>query len=285
MKPQFNNYLLSSTVLWLDNVLLDKGEAFYNVPIRFFPIRSNFNNVYFYSSPYKQLCYDHTVSGVNTQSGVFLNGQYITTGTSGFLGINFEEGAVMFSGQLPSSSMLTGFYGVKEFNVKTISEPQERLLLENKYYRKNTPIRQTGNYTDEQPIPAIYLRLENQQNDEYALGGQESSVRNFIVTILAESQYQLDAVKSLIVDQTRCYIPLLNHNELPFDNYYRLKQPFSYTGITYNRQITGEAAFIRDITSYNFDSNLMSELRKINPDIYVGIMEIETEFIRYPRNN
>lgn len=283
MKPQFNNYLLSSSILWLDNVLQFKGEAYYNTPLSFYPINSNFRGVYFYSSPYKQLCYDQSITGVNVATGVYLNGNYLTVGTSGFLGINFEEGAVMFTGRLPTNSSLTGYYGVKEFNVKTISEPEERLLLERKYYRKNLIVQQSGNFTNEQPIPAIYIRLEKQDNQEYALGGQEYSNRNFIVTILAESQFQLDAVKSLIVDQTRCYIPVFSPSELPFDNMYRLRSDFNYTGITYNRQITGQAAFIKEINSYSFDSNLMNELRKINPDIYVGIMELETEIIRYPR--
>lgn len=283
MIPQYNNYLLASTLVWLDHLFLDRGQAFYNVSTPFYPVNSNFTNVHFYSSPYKQFVYDQSITGATLITGIYLNNNYISSGTSGFLGINYEEGAAMFSSVLPANSIVSGNYGVKEISIKTIAEPDERLLYSKAYYTKNRPLSISGNLTNEQPLPVIYVRFENGKNEEFVLGGEEISSRTIILTVLAESQFQLDNIKGLMLDQTRSYIPVCNLEELPFDNMYRLKSGFNYTGMACNKINTNQAAFISDVSIYNYDSNIMNELRSINSALYPAVINIETKMARFPR--
>lgn len=286
MKAQFNNYLLGSAILWLDNVLTNEGEAKYNVSTKFYPVNKAYAGVYCYASPYKQLGYDNTISGANVLTGIYLNNTFIGTGTSGFLGINMEEGLAMFSSQVPNGVVVSGSgYTVKEINVKSISEPQERILYTNAYYNKNRPLSVSGNLTNEQPLPAIYVRLDNAVNEEYSFGGEESSNRNIVLTLLATSEYDLDAMVSLIVDKTRSYIPIFTVDEMPLDNYKRLKNPnFSYSGVACTKINAAQAAFINEIQVYSFNSQVMSELRQINESLYPAIIELTTQMIRYPRH-
>ncbi len=284
MKAHYNNYLLSSTILWIDNYLCNECRGFYNVSTRFYPIASNLSGVSFYASPYKQLVYDNSVSGANVLTGIYVNNNFIGTGVSGFQGINFEEGVAMFSPALPSSAIVSGHnYSVKEICVKSISEAREELLYESKFYYRNRPLN-TGNYIHQQPIPIIYVRIDNELNEEFAFGGSENSKKNIILTILAENQFQLDALKGFLVDKTHNYIPILSLSDLPFDNFYRLKSGFNYTGVLPKIGM-GEGAYIADVSVYNFDSNVMSELRKINSDIYSSIINIETHKVRSPKSD
>ena len=127
-----------------------------------------------------------------------------------------------------------------------------------------------------QPIPVSYVRIDNEQNEQIGLGGDDSRKKNIVLTILAENEFQLSSLKGHIVDKTFSYIPILNQNELPFDNFYRLKSGFYYTGLVPKIGLGG-GAYISDVTVYNFDSNVMSELRKINPDIYSSIINLTVE--------
>ena len=46
---------------------------------------------------------------------------------------------------------------------------------------------------------------------------------------------------------------------------------------------TSQAVFIEDVKFTRFNSVSIAELKKINNDIYVGVVDLYTEFLRYPR--
>lgn len=283
MKPQFSHELAGSVLLWLDNLILTKGEAFYNVTGNFYPV-NNFNGLKAYASPYKQIIYDSSISGANVITGVYLNNNYITTGQSGFLGINYEEGLALFNTNI--NGTISGIYSAKEISVKLTTESEEDLIFKKKYYNKNqtfTPI--SGNLTNEQPYPIVYIKLDEGKNHEFALGGEESTENKFILVNICDSQYQLDGLRSIIQDAARSYIPLYYINEYPFNVYGSLKQSFNYTGNKQTKINNNMAAFLKDIETIRINSDLLSDLRKLNPSIYFQILILTTQTLRFPRYN
>ena len=45
MKAQLDNILMSSMIVWMDNILLSEGEAYQNYNSKFYPI-TNITNIY-----------------------------------------------------------------------------------------------------------------------------------------------------------------------------------------------------------------------------------------------
>ena len=65
IKPQFSNILNSSFLLWLNNHILKKGQAFTNVSSPLYPISSQYNGLTTYAAPYNQFVSDSVFLFVN----------------------------------------------------------------------------------------------------------------------------------------------------------------------------------------------------------------------------
>ena len=150
MKEQYENLVMSSFMLYVDHKVGVKGEAYTNHTGVFYPIENLYNGYYTYSCPYKQLVCD---SGIANQvssempdimTGIYVDDTFTPTGTNGFIGINHHEGQVYFNQDM-SSHTLSGYFSVKDFNVKITSEPEETLIFETKFdLRPRTNVTPTG---------------------------------------------------------------------------------------------------------------------------------------------
>ena len=108
MRAQFDNRVMSSFLLWFDHTLIKDGEAWTNNSSWFYPVDNLYNGYYTYGAPYKQFVSDFGVTGNNTlatshpeiPTGIYLDGVHLTTGTSGFMGLNYEQGQVYFNTEI-----------------------------------------------------------------------------------------------------------------------------------------------------------------------------------------
>ena len=77
MKAQFENKAMSSLLLYIDNKILTKGEAYTNITSgSVYPISNQYNGIHTYATPFKQLVSDTSIVGANVLSGVFQNGLF-----------------------------------------------------------------------------------------------------------------------------------------------------------------------------------------------------------------
>jgi hypothetical protein len=287
MKSQFQNKVISSFFLWAEHTLLEKGEAFVNHGSKFYPVQNLFNGYYTYALPFKGLVADASISGANLLTGVYLNNIFITKGQSGLHDINHEQGQVYFSGQLASTAILSGNYAIKDVNVTLTNIPDEVLLFETKYYRRpRVGQTVTGLEPNAIPYPVMFIKDNGGFNEEFAFGGMDRTTINIKVIILMDSQFGIDAVTSIFKDRARTLIPLVESAEMPFNNF------GGYTSGTYNYKTltAGKTAFSQYIyldkvfvSKFNINSLLVSELKKINPEVYPAILDFEIETFRYPR--
>lgn len=286
MTPQFNNILLSSSLLWLNHVLANDGQGYYNVGTRFYPTNQRYNGYYAYSAPYKQFVFDSSVSGATIPTGIYVNNVFVGPGVSGFAGFNMEEGLALFSTQPPTSATISGNYSAREIAVKNISEQEESIVLEKKFINKNKTnplVAASGYLSDQVPFPVAFMRVENDQNIEFAFGGEESSNRTLRISVFADSEYLMGAIKSLLVDKTRTYIPLHNIDENPLDRLGRLTGVYNFTGLYNSKVLSNNAAFISNISALDYNTQYLSEFKKINDAVYLTVVDIETQTIRFPR--
>lgn len=262
MIGQNDNKLLPSFALYLDHLITAKGQAFHNYSGILYPQQSQYNGYYNYAAPFAQLVYDSSISGANLNTGIYLNNTLISTGVSGFIGWDFQNGKTVFSTN-QNAYTISGYYSVKEINIKLTNDPEETILFKTKYELKNKyPKAVTGIANDTVTYPIIYIRDDFNESEPYAFGGTEQINHTIRCIVLADSLFNLHAIQSICRDNVRTLVPLFNASEMPFTPLGTLKSgSFNYTGVRATKIDENNYAFIekvrvpRQSQSYSVDSS------------------------------
>jgi hypothetical protein len=283
MKPQFENILMSSMVLWFDHTLIKKGEAFSNYNSEFYPITNIYNGYYTYGSPFKNLIRDESITGANIISGVYLNNNFITTGQSGLVAINADQGQLYFNSEL-NNPTISGNYAVKDYGIYLTNENEEKILFETKFnLNPKTTENPTGLPINAQTYPAIYLKNNGGNNTPLAFGGLDSSNINVRAIVISDSIFSMDAVSSIFKDTARTYIPIIQPSEMPFNSLNGLKSRYNYDLLTTGRAGTANSVYIKNVYISKNVAN-RTQYQDLNPDAISAFVDFELEVYRYPRS-
>jgi len=278
MKAQLDNVLMSSMIMWMDNTILKRGEAFQNYNSQFYPITNIYNGFYSYGLPFKQVVNDSSISGANLLSGVYVNNSFITVGQSGLTGINPFQGQVYFTGN-QAGKTLSGTYAVKDFNIYLTNQPEEELLFETEYkIRPKTTQNPTGLAIESITYPCIFLKNNGGTNEPFALGGQDQTMMEVRAVVLADNMFNLDAVCSLLKDTARKYVPLINNS--PFNVFGALNSGyFNYNSLTSGINLSNDAFYITEVNI----SKIFANLNTKNNQVFPAFVDFTLSNIRYPR--
>jgi len=280
MIEQFQHKFTTSLMLWFDNFLLTKGEAFSNKTGSLYYYEDpHLDSSYelAYGSPYKQWVTDSSVSDANIPDGVFINGSLSGRGSG--VKLDFENGRALI--ETSSTSLnVTGSFAVKDFNLYYTNETEDDLIIEKKYtVNSRLPGASQGPIDPyDQVVPAIFLSNETMTNKGFALGGMEETTVRASAVILAEDSYQLDGVLSIFADshnETFNQIPMSGH---PMNEFADLKKGnYSYTDVagTYDAQ---RPFYIENVTT----SKLADKARKsLANDLFVGFIDFDIQAHRF----
>jgi hypothetical protein len=295
MKAQFDNRVMSSFLLWFDHTLLREGEAFTDISSWFYPVESLHNNLYTYGAPFKQFVSDFSITGtgaafanrtVQIPTGIYLDGSLIGTGTSNFSGMSYEQGQVYFGTEITTpETRLSGDYAVKDFNVYLTNEPEEKLLFETKFHlRPKTAETQTGLASNAITYPAIFLRYNGSHSEPLAFGGYDMTTINLRAVVLADNQFNLDAVCSIMRDKVRTFFTLFGTGDMPYNTLgdYKSGVPWSYTGKKASYE-ENSYIFIENVGISKFSRDVNVKVNNLNPDVFNGVIDFEVTKPRYPR--
>ena len=270
MIAQFENKVMSSFALFVDNRILTRGQAYTNHSGLFYTDRKNlYNGYYSYTSPFKQLVSDRSIAGANVMSGVYVDSSF----TQSNVHINHYNGQVFFNSD-QGSSKVSGNYSIKDFNVSLTSAPEQELLFETKFaLRPKVNQTLTGLDSDQQTFPSIFLKNMGGKNEPYALGGEDNTIIKTRTIIISDSAYKLDAATSILRDCAYDQFKIINPSDLPFN---ALGLPatgggFNYTGTTgnYEKSYIGKTTVTSNIPRFS-DNN-------VNYNIYASFVDFELE--------
>lgn len=283
MIPQFINRVMSSFSLMVDHYILSSGEAFTNYGSYLYDVRNNFSNIYTYGLPFKQIVSDFSVPNANIMTGVYIDGTAYPTGSNNLIDINYAEGQVYFSAD-KSANTLSGNYAVKDFNVYLTNEADYKILFETKHtVQARTSQSLTGLVPESQTLPAIYIINQSMENVPFAFGGLDTTTIPIRVIILADNGFKLDAVKSILADRARTFVPVLETSDMPFNHY----GGFNGTGYNYKALESAAAtrAYISKVkTSHlSYTSVILPEVTKLMPGIFPAVADFTLEIQRTPR--
>ena len=278
MKPQFENKAMSSLLLFIDHQVCGKGEAFTNHSSKFYASNSKWDGYYAYTSPFKQLVADTSISGANQLSGVYINSTF-TTG-SPVQSINHHEGLVVFNSS--QSSTISGDYAVKDYNVYLTSKTEEELLFDTKFeLRPKTTEVITGLQLNQQTYPAIFIKNEGGRNEPFAFGGEDMTHVNAGIIVLGDSAYSVDAVCSILKDSAREWVPIIERSELPFDAFGGSISGYNYVNICQGKVVSAKSMYIKNVYVSRDVNRFMNE--GVNTNAHVALITFEMEIIREPR--
>ena len=294
MKPQYENKVIASTLLWLDNSVLTKGEAYTNHESLFYDVGSQWYGYHAYGSPYKQFVADFSVpdnAPINPQipTGVYVNGVFTPIGVGGLVEIDYNNGHVYFDHEV-AAGQISGDYAVKDFNIYLTNKLEQELLFETKInLRAKTSTNPAAVASNAITYPGVFIKNLGGRNEPWAFGGTDLSVTNVRSIVLADTQFNLDAVCSILSDKARTMIPLVESENYPFNTFGGYKDNlwqydgvsvYNYTGLVAD---STEALYIKDVYVSQFNVNYISEMTNANPDVFSAIVDIDLEQPRHPR--
>jgi hypothetical protein len=277
---------MSNFFLWFDHTLLKKGEAFTNYGSKFYSVNNLYQGYYSYGSPFKQFVSDFSIAGANILNQVYINGAATNRNNNGFVAINYDMGQVYFSGQVnTSTTTLSGNYSVKDFNVYLTNDIEEKLLFETQF-SLNPKVAQnpTGLPPDSLTYPAVFIKNNGGNNEPAALGGLDKTMFNVRAIVLADSQYDLDAVSSIFRDTNKTFIPLIEEGNMPYNSLGDFKNGAAYnfdvltSGLPETGRIFIDNVFVSKIGGLSF-----SQKTNLNPNVFSLIIDFELEHFRNPR--
>jgi hypothetical protein len=288
MIPQFDNILMTSMLLWMDNKIVTNGQAYTNYQSAFYPLTNMIYGYYTYGAPLKQMVIDSSISGANIISGVYVNGVFTIPGQNNLSGINATEGQLYFSQPISNpSKVLSGNYAIKDYNIYLTSKTEENLLFETQYQiNPKTYQNPTGLPIGSETYPVIYLKYQGGKNKPLAFGGFDQTVSNVRAVILSDSVFSLDAVTSIMRDTSRTLIPLIYPNEMPFNSLGSVSvsgNNFNYINYTANKANTDDYLYINEVNVTKTDTRLLSATNSLNRNVYSAFVDFEVIKNRYPR--
>lgn len=278
MKINFQNILTSSFLLFLDNLILKKGEAHSPVSSSFYPISGVYDGYYTYAAPYKQIVNDVSISGIQQLSGVYLNNTFIVPGQSGLVAINHQDGQVIFNSN-KNAYTISGNYSIKDFNVYLTDKSEETILFTTKIENKNRkPQTLRGLGSDEITYPAVFVRFDNSMNDPFAFGGTDMTKVELRTIIMANSMFSLDAVCGILRDSAHDFFFLVKNSDL------NMNAMSAYTGSSYNYSgvSTGEAIYVADVGILRLKAISSADFVNLNPKVFSAFADFQLESIRNP---
>ena len=281
MKINFQNILTSSFLLFLDNLILKKGEAHSPVSSNFYPISGVYDGYYTYAAPYKQIVNDVSISGIQQLSGVYLNNTFIVPGQSGLVAINHQDGQVIFNSN-KNAYTISGNYSIKDFNVYLTDKSEETILFTTKIENKNRkPQTLRGLESDEITYPAVFVRLDNSMNDPFAFGGTDMTKVELRTIIMANSMFSLDAVCGILRDSAHDFFHLIKNSDL------NMNAMSAYTGSSYNYSgiSTGEAIYVADVGILRLKAISSADFVNLNPKVFSAFADFQLESIRNPHSD
>ena len=286
MKPQFDNQVLSSFLLWFDHTLLSKGEAYQNTTGQFYNVSTEYAGYKTYSSSYSQIVSDASITGATIPTGLYVGSNLVNVGQgagTGLYAIDYNNGRSFWSGD--QGGNVTGSFAIKDFNTFLTSRTEDEILFQTQYTNRNkvSTVVPTGLEPNTRTYPVVYIKNDGSSNEPFAFGGQDTTNISVRAIVIADSQFEIDAIGSLFRDERHNYVPLFAPSEMPFNQfgYYRNDVQYNYDTVNDGKTETNKF-YLEDVNVSRFDRVLENEVRKFNPNVYSTLIDFEINKVRNP---
>ncbi len=286
MKTSFNTVTLLSTYCWLDNYILQKGQAYINNTSRlYYQSDSRLGTGYVtYAAPFKSFVWDSGVSGAQIINSVSGSIGTMSRGTG--MKVDFVNGRVIMDASVGKTAIISGSYAFKELNVYFTNQTQEQMVFSDKYYLNSRfgnelPTGAPPNNWDPRlkaynmVTPCIFVTIAHTENEPFAFGGTYCTKAAVTLNVLAENSSQLEGVLSLLADAKDVIFPQIETSQWPLNAYGDYKSGYNYQTILQNNCAGNNQYWITDVRT-----SKVSDYAKIDESIMLGVIDLSIEKVR-----
>lgn len=291
MKAQFDQNLLSSFYLWLENRLLKDDTKAYitelNNDFRYVDFDDIPADMVGYQGEYRQLVAEYNVDTVN--SGFFVGDSFITGDSSANGGVytDYQNGRILFPEASGTGLSVSGVYTVKEVNTYIAHDNDLDFLLHSDfiengqsspYFYNKSSMTTEGAYF----LPACFVSLVSSENQEFSFGGEENTQNRIRVMVLTKDSYILDSVISKLRDSVRERITHVPYENFPYAYSFSVKDfPYTYDGLVSDQGSNATESFIERVSASKVVSESLRE--ELSQDFSIAFVDFDLSTYRFPR--
>ena len=293
MKAQFDQNVLSSFYLWIENRLLNSESEAYETDLDNAFTSGNFPDIpsshIAFQGKFRQLVAEHNVDAPN--SGFFVGGGFITGNydQNGNVFTDYDNGRLIFpqaSGARIAAQEITANSTVKEVNTYITNDTDAQTILHSDFKDSATALpyqySQTGEFDEPTYfLPACFMSVASSDNTELSFGGEEDTRSKMRIMVLSFDNYTLDSVLSLFRDTVREDITHIPYGDFPYGFSFSIKNfPYSYDTLV-SDQSDPVKSHILDVSVSKVVSESIRE--NLNKNISIGFIDFELCTYRFPR--
>lgn len=282
----FSTLTLLSFVQWVTHRLEDDAQAYFNTSSRLYyqpDPRLPAGNVA-YASPFRSWVYDSGVAGavvadrISGSLGLGGTGS-VLRGQSG-LQIDYANGRVILPAAVGTTAVISGSYAVKELNVYLANQSAERMVFANKYSlnsRFARPI--TGIPAPYAMVtPCVFVSNDMTENENAVFGGVYNTQLEIGLTVMAETQGQLEVVLSTMADSVEASFPQLPLATVPLGLSGDVKSGYNYATLQTQYGQPGNLYTITEVSATKIGDGV-----KIDESTFLGAVTMTVERTRATR--
>lgn len=291
MKAQFDQNILSSFYLWLENRLLKDDTKAYSTAVKNSFKYVDFNDIpsdmVAYQGKFRQLVAESNVDTLN--SGFYVGDSFITGNASGNGGIHidYQNGRILFPKPSGTGLIVSGLSTVKEVNTYIAHDNEADFIIHSDFiedgtgidpylYKKEKSLDETTYF-----LPACFVSLASSSNEEFAFGGEENTETRVRVMVLTKDSYILDSVISRLRDTAREQITHIPYEEFPYGYSYSIKNfPYKYDTLKAS-QTNPMTSHIDKVSVSKVVSESIRE--ELNRNFSIGFIDFDLSTYRFPR--
>lgn len=195
------------------------------------------------------------------------------------MNVDYVNGRITLpNGALPSSTVISGAYSVKGFNLYFANQSQERIVFTNKYYLNSRFNRaQTGIPPANQFVtPCIFISSPMEENEPASFGGLYTTKTLISMNVFAENQSQLENALSAIMDSEQKSFPQLPPSESPIGPSGSLKNGgYSYDNVLAQYDKPGNLYTIQNVQASKMPDGIQAD-----QSLFIGLAELEVTKMR-----
>ena len=282
MKIQYDQSLIPSFYLWLEDTLITYGEAYVQENQNFLYADSTDipNGYYSYFSSDRQF----VGMGEDVPNYVSISGSQVSqniTGTTKLI-IDYNKGRVLVSENVGKTATITGDFKRKEINTYLTTETHEDFIVNSEFTVSGDPylnvVSEMG--TRRYTLPAVFIANDTSTNEPFAMGGLDKTNHRINVTIMSDSLYDVESVSALFRDSARRAFKQIPYVSFPYGRWGTLKtHPYTYTGLIAASGTNGVE--VERVNVYRFSDSAKSKLPK---DLHIRVAEFDVSNVRNPRS-
>lgn len=266
MRYTENHNILSSLREHLDYILIKDYDAVHNISdeslFKYQESDERIKTHDIYGSRFQQLSYFSELSGISSFE-INEDGSAKATDDNG-LKKDYQRGRALFDLGYDAGDIKYNA-SVKEFCSYLTSDPEEKIIFENKY--EEIPKLKPKSYQNDPygfMMPSIFLKLQQDENEKHCLSGKRKK-KIMIRVITIASEYLLTGAADCFSNRADKCFPILDCEDLPLNEYGELKdESWNYSELSAN---STKNAYIESVQYTPIQPVLFT---KKNPNLYIG---------------